>query len=252
MAAKPKKRRVERTYEEKLKILKYCDDNPTMKGKEVALHFKMSESSLATIKKDRAKIEELASNSDMRKTTLKRIKKFSHENVDEALLMWFRQKAQIPDLRVDGQMLLMQANKFRVQFDPEDTSTITMSWIERFKERYGINRIRKAGESAGVDQEAVRIWKEGKLEAILQKYPPSDIYNADETGLFWMMLPENSLGFAGQAHHGKKQPKTRVTVLVGANMDGSDKLPLLIIGKSMKPRAFKKFVSSILRIRTRG
>lgn len=54
-----------------------------------------------------------------------------------------------------------------------------------------------------------------------------------------MMLPENSLGFVGEAHHCKKQPKSRVTLLVGANMEGSDELPLLVIGKSAKPRAFK-------------
>ena len=53
------------------------------------------------------------------------------------------------------------------------------------------------------------------------------------------MLLENSLGFSGQARHGQKQSKTRVTVFVGANMDGTDKLPLLVIGKSAKPRAFK-------------
>ena len=39
--------------------------------------------------------------------------------------------------------------------------------------------------------------------------------------------------------HGTKQPKTRITIFVGANMDGSDKLPLIVIGKSKKPRAFK-------------
>ena len=50
-------------------------------------------------------------------------------------------------------MLLIQANKFRLQFDQEDKPEITASWIERFKQRYGIVRVSKAGESAGVDQE---------------------------------------------------------------------------------------------------
>jgi hypothetical protein len=85
----------------------------------------------------------------------------------------------------------------------------------------------------------VRVWRDGKLQELLKKYEPQDIYNADETGLFWMMLPDNCLGFAGKSHHGQKQPKVRITLLVSANMDGSDKLPLLVIGKSAKPRAFK-------------
>uniref|UniRef100_A0A8C4X0K6 DDE-1 domain-containing protein n=1 Tax=Eptatretus burgeri TaxID=7764 RepID=A0A8C4X0K6_EPTBU len=53
------------------------------------------------------------------------------------------------------------------------------------------------------------------------------------------MLPEKSLGFVGQSHHGDKQAKIRVTLLVGANMDGTDKMPLYAIGKCKNPRAFK-------------
>ena len=49
----------------------------------------------------------------------------------------------------------------------------------------------------------------------------------------------NFLGFIGGSHHGAKQPKSRITALVGANMSGTDKLPLLVIGKSKNPRALK-------------
>ena len=40
-------------------------------------------------------------------------------------------------------------------------------------------------------------------------------------------------------NHGGKQPKTRMTLLVAANMSGSEKLPLYKIRKYAKPRAFK-------------
>lgn len=36
-----------------------------------------------------------------------------------------------------------------------------------------------------------------------------------------------------------KQWKDRVTVLFGANATGEEKLPLLIIGKALKPRCFR-------------
>ena len=114
-----------------------------------------------------------------------------------------------------------------------------MQWIDRWKKRHGVSRIIKAGESGGVDVEIVREWKDGKLQSILSTYQPNDIYNADETGLFWLLLPDNSLGFTGGSHHGAKQSKSRITVLVGANMTGTDKLPLLVIGKSKNPRAFR-------------
>ena len=44
---------------------------------------------------------------------------------------------------------------------------------------------------------------------------------------------------AGEVCTGGKKSKERVTVLVYANMSGSEKLPLLTIGKFKKPRCFR-------------
>ena len=63
----------------------------------------------------------------------------------------------------------------------------------------------KAGECGGVNETTIEARQ--KLKQILGKYEPRDIYNADKTGLFWQMLPENSLGFVGKKAHGSKQPK---------------------------------------------
>ena len=63
-----------------------------------------------------------------------------------------------------------------------------------------------------------------------------DIFNGDETGLFWQMLPDKSLRFTQQKNHGGKQPKTRMTLLVAANISGSEKLALYVNGKYTKPR----------------
>lgn len=65
------------------------------------------------------------------------------------------------------------------------------------------------------------------------------MYNADETGLFYEMLPMKTLDFKGKLCRGGKQSKKRVTVLLHANLDGFDKQPLLVISKSAKPRCFK-------------
>ena len=48
------------------------------------------------------------------------------------------------------------------------------------------------------------------------------------------------MAFRGEACHGGKKSKDRLTVLVAANMDGSQKLPLYVIGKSKNPRCFKQ------------
>lgn len=52
-------------------------------------------------------------------------------------------------------------------------------------------------------------------------------------------LPDKTLEFKGVDCHGGKNSKERVTVMVCSNMSGNEKLPLLVIGKSKKPRCFK-------------
>ena len=56
--------------------------------------------------------------------------------------------------------------------------------------------------------------------------------DADETALFWKCLPDKTLAFKGTKVEGRKAPKDRITILVAANSDGTDKLPLLILGKA--------------------
>ena len=49
-------------------------------------------------------------------------------------------------------------------------------------------------------------------------YNESDIFNADETGLFYKYLPDNTLTFKSDKCHGGKQSKDRVTAVLGVNM----------------------------------
>ncbi|XP_070387588.1 tigger transposable element-derived protein 6-like [Dermacentor albipictus] len=50
------------------------------------------------------------------------------------------------------------------------------------------------------------------------------------------MLPDKTLSVSGNPCHGGKHSKERVTIIVGSNMSGTEKLPLLAIGKSKSPR----------------
>ena len=56
---------------------------------------------------------------------------------------------------------------------------------------WGISRVKKAGESGGIDGTVVTELKDGRVKKLLNKYNLEDIYNADDTGLFWQILPEN-------------------------------------------------------------
>lgn len=126
-------------------------------------------------------------------------------------------------------------------------------WLENFKDRHGIKFRTEQGEAAAVDQEVVQNWQQTVLKQASEKYSANDVFNADETGLFWRLMPNKTLAFKGKICRvfsfypwilgekcsGGKKSKERVTVLIGANASGTEKLPLFMIGKSAKPRAFK-------------
>ena len=61
-------------------------------------------------------------------------------------------------------------------------------------------------------------WLESLLPGLLNDYSPENIFNADETGLFFKCLPDWTLTFKGETCSGGKQSKERLTVLVAANM----------------------------------
>ena len=67
------------------------------------------------------------------------------------------------------------------------------------------------------------------------------LYNCDEIGLNYKMLPTKTLASKREAAApGYKKSKERVTILAYINATGNHKLRLTLVGKSKKPRAFKK------------
>ncbi|XP_011706971.1 PREDICTED: jerky protein homolog-like, partial [Wasmannia auropunctata] len=66
------------------------------------------------------------------------------------------------------------------------------------------------------------------------------VYNADETGLNWKILPNITMVSNEERRApGRKARKDRVTLMVCTNASGTHKLPLLFVGKYKKPRCFK-------------
>jgi hypothetical protein len=70
-----------------------------------------------------------------------------------------------------------------------------------------------------------------------------DVYNADESGLYWRALPNNTYYVNEDECKGQKRSKERVTFLAITNWDGSDRKRLIVIGKSKNPRCFKNIKS---------
>ncbi len=74
---------------------------------------------------------------------------------------------------------------------------------------------------------------------LTQDFSPEDIFNGDEFGLFWRILPDKSYTLKGKKFKTGKKSKERISVLVGSNMTGSEKLKLLVIGRAKPPHCFR-------------
>ena len=93
-----------------------------------------------------------------------------------------------------------------------------------------------SGEEATVNPDVKSVWITQSLTHLLKGYSAENVYNADETGLFFQMMPNKTLAFKGEKCIGGKLSKACLTVMLCANMTETDKRKLLIIGKSEKPR----------------
>ena len=94
-------------------------------------------------------------------------------------------------------------------------------------------------ESAAPHDE-LETWKETVLVPTLSRYSPNDIYNGDETALFYKLLPHGTYCFDGDKPAGSAKRKDRLTLPIITNMDGSDHRKLSVIGKSKTPCCLQK------------
>ena len=111
-------------------------------------------------------------------------------------------------------------------------------YFDKFCKRNNIGLQKIYGEAASVPQEKTNKWFK-KLPNLIKEYEPKDIFNVDELGLFYRLLPSKTYAEKNKKCFLGKKSKERITILLGSNMDGSEKLDLMIIGKSKNPRCFK-------------
>jgi hypothetical protein len=82
-----------------------------------------------------------------------------------------------------------------------------------------------------------------KLRVEINKYDVENVYNMDEMGLFYKLLPNRSYVKVKDHKNGRglkmMKAKDRVTLFIATNATGNDKVPIYLIGKSLKPRCFK-------------
>ena len=113
----------------------------------------------------------------------------------------------------------------------------SVGWLDKVRSRHNISFRTVCGESSAVDENIVSDWQK-RITGICESYEERNIFNCDETGLFFRTLSSKTMAFKGENCAGGKISKERLTVLLCVNMIGEFEKPL-IIGKAAKPRCFK-------------
>jgi len=138
-------------------------------------------------------------------------------------------------------MIQEKALFFNHQLGGPDSFKASQGWLEKFKRRFGIRQISVQGESLSANKDgATQFQKELKNIIENGQYSLENIYNADETGFYVKMLPKKTLALMDEKQaSGLKDSKERVTIMNCANATGTHKIPLLLIGRTSRPRWFK-------------
>ena len=239
-----KRKRVVLSINSKLEVL-----DSVAKGvgySELCDKFGIGKSTITTLKKNEGKIREFASTLESKSISGDRkvMRLANDEELDKALYLWFIQKRSI-GMPMSGPILCEKAKQFNEQLHAEEATTPSFTasagWLWRFCNRHGIRGLRLQGEKLSANTEAPEPFKE-QLQEIMERegLTLEQIYNCDETGLYYRMLPTQTLAAKTEKNaSGMKKQKERVTLMACSNASGSHKLPLLFIGKAENPRCFK-------------
>ena len=262
-----KKKAMRLQLSQKKEILGMLDKG--VHGNVIAVRYGVSETTISNVKSSREKIlKQLADGDDpvlfvcfslsimeyiflvCFNQSSKRVRIGRMPAMEKALLVWF-QLQRANNVEISGPLLMEKATEISNQLvsknlvgDSEKeilkSFKASSGFLQKFCQRHKISAFVESGEANSVKAEAIL---KGRSEAIAKiaegKYHIDDIYNADETGLFYRMPPNRTLAQQSENVKGVKRSKSRVTALVCCNASGTDKRKMLLIGKSKNPHCFK-------------
>ncbi|XP_037919539.1 tigger transposable element-derived protein 6-like [Hermetia illucens] len=224
-------RHVTLSLKQKMQIIKEIKCKEKTK-QEVCVKYKCSMSTINRIIQNEKNILE---NSKMHNLSSKRIRNGACYDVDRAVSIWFDQMRASGAI-ISANMILEKSKQFAVTLNKDFNPTT--GWLWRWQKREGISLKKIHGEAASADSESANNFINTLFPNLIEGYKSSDIFNADESGLFFKALPVSTLSRKESHNNGFKSSKDRLTLLFICNATGDYK-KVIIIGKPKNPRCFK-------------
>ncbi|KAG0434733.1 Tigger transposable element-derived protein 6 [Dictyocoela muelleri] len=237
------------TLQQKMEIIEYKKSNKDLKNSRIAEYF----SSKFNKNIDRRSIKNYMNKEELikgayienpnRKSVPKNIK---YSILDTKLKEWVdlvgSQGGFITEKLLKAKAISIFEKFEAPRLEKEDPDKVNFNasnvFLYKFKKRHGIAMKYCSGESFYINNqnydEFIIVFKNK-----LSEYGKENVYNCDETGLFYKLALKKSL--VKQAIYGIKGFKDRITVMLACNMTGTKKLKPVVIGKFANPRAPKGF-----------
>ena len=163
-----------------------------------------------------------------------------YAQLNQEVFDWFcTQRAK--DFPITGTLVKEKATLLTLSKDGEiyDNFTASNGWLDSWRKQFNIKSLALSGDSNSVDPAVVEDWS-ARLPTVTAGYELGDIFNADETGLYYRTLPSKSLVHAGETGKGIRVCKDRITVLLCCSATG-EKVKPLVVGRTNNPRCFRGY-----------
>jgi hypothetical protein len=236
------------TLEEKIEILDKLEMGE--KVTSIAELKNLNESSIRTLKKNSENIRKTVANGcPLGAKRVGRARKSIMIEMENALMFWFEDCVSknipisgclIKERAIQTYNYLKTLDRFAME-SRDHSFNASSGWLDKLKKRFSLHNIKFTGEQASADVEAAESFKKNIVNIISEGgYSADQIFNADETALYWKKLPTRTYTNNSQRRaKGLKLPKDRVTLLLCSNLSGSCMIKPMIINNSANPRAMK-------------
>jgi hypothetical protein len=165
-----------------------------MKPCDVCKLHELAPSTVATFLKKKEEIKkEFQSN---RRSTAVRTKTTKHAQLEAKLFEWFVHARQ-QNVSMNGPILMEKANVLAASLGNHDFNAKS-GWLQRFKDRYNITLKKVVGEESTVSPVVESVWRNETLRLLIKNYEPQNIFNADESGLFYQAQPDRTFSLKGK------------------------------------------------------
>ncbi|XP_051783372.1 tigger transposable element-derived protein 1-like isoform X1 [Erpetoichthys calabaricus] len=216
---------------------------------DLAKQYERSTSTICTILKQKKLIKAIMPAKGIKIISKQRTS--IHENMEKLLMVWLTEKQLAGVIVTEARIcekaraiyadLLQQTPGTSMEEASGEPFKASRGWFQNFKKRSGIHSVAKHGEAASADIKAVEDYLKTFARIIAAEgYIPQQVFNCDETGLFWKKMPRRTYITAEEKRMpGHKPMKDRLTLALCANASGDCKIKPLLVYHSENPRAFK-------------